>query len=58
MCEVCGLFTPFLGNAARVAMEGSGARHAKAGVVPDFVDADSGALRLLDVEGAATCLCG
>ena len=34
MCEVYGLFTPHLGNAARAAMEGSDARHAKAGIVP------------------------
>ena len=55
MCEVHGLFTPCLGNAARVAMEGSGGRHVKAGIIPDFMDPNSGTPRLLDVKGTTTC---
>ena len=36
-------------------MEGSNARHAKAGIVPDFMDPNSGTPRLLDVKGATMC---
>ena len=50
-CEVYGLFLPVLNQAGRIGLEGPDGVRGRSGLIPDFMDNNSGAPVLMDVKG-------